>query len=119
MDQLSEEFEEERGKPDIGERIKAARERAGLSLAHRMAGVEPPVFSGRTAIGAMGRYVAAENRHFQPMNCAFGLIDPLEYAPGQKRIRSKQERYERISERALAEIDGLLRQMEQQPVRLG
>ena len=33
MDQLSEEFEEERGKPDIGERIKAARERAGLSLA--------------------------------------------------------------------------------------
>lgn len=91
---------------------------AGLSLAYRLAGAEPPMFSGRTAIGAMGRYVAAENRHFQPMNCAFGLIDPLEYAPGQKRIRSKQERYERISERALAEIDGLVRQMEQQPMRL-
>ena len=86
---------------------------AGLSMAYRLQGLQPPHFSGKTAIGAMGRYVAAANRHFQPMNCAFGLIDALEYAPGQKKIRSKQERYERISERALAEIDTLTRQMEQ------
>lgn len=33
MDQLNEEFEAERGKPGVGEQIKAARERAGLSLA--------------------------------------------------------------------------------------
>jgi len=85
---------------------------AGLSLAYRLRGLEPPHFSGQTAIGAMGRYVASANKHFQPMNCAFGLIDPLEYAPGQKRIRNKQERYERISEHALVEIDALIRQME-------
>lgn len=90
---------------------------AGLSMAYRLCGQEPPHFSGQTAIGAMGRYVAAMNKHFQPMNCAFGLIDPLEYAPGQKKIRNKLERYERVSERALAEIDALRRQMEQEDVR--
>lgn len=84
---------------------------AGLSLGYRLRGETPPAFSGQTAIGAMGRYIATPNRHFQPMNCAFGLIDPLAYAPGQKRIRNKQERYERISERALAEIDALCRQL--------
>ena len=86
---------------------------AGLSLACRLTGATVPQFSGRTAIGAMGRYVAAENRRFQPMNCAFGLIDALEVQPGQKRIRNKMERYERLSERALAEIDTYKRQMEQ------
>jgi len=87
---------------------------AGLTMAYRLNGLEPPRFSGRTAIGAMGRYVAAQNRHFQPMNCAFGLIDPYEYPKGQRKIRNKQERYERISERALAEIDALCRQMERE-----
>ena len=48
------------------------------------------------------------------MNCAFGLIDPLEYAPGEKRIRGKRERYEKIAERALAEIDAIRRRMEQE-----
>ncbi len=85
---------------------------AGLSMAYRLHGEEPPHFSGQTAIGAMGRYIATPNRHFQPMNCAFGLIDPYVYQPGQKKIRNKQERYERISERALAEIDRIARQME-------
>jgi len=86
---------------------------AGLSLACRLQGNEPPHFGGRTAIGAMGRYIATPNRHFQPMNCAFGLIDPYVYQPGQKKIRNKQERYEKISERALVEIEHAVRQMEQ------
>ena len=85
---------------------------AGLSLAFRLCGKEPPHFSGETAIGAMARYVSAPNSRFQPMNCAFGLIDPLTYAPGEKKIRNKQQRYERISERALAALDETVRQME-------
>lgn len=85
---------------------------AGLSAAYRLKGEVPPHFSGQTAIGAMGRYISTPNRHFQPMNCAFGLIDQLETAPGEKRIRSKQLRYERIAERALAEIDAHIGQME-------
>ncbi len=90
---------------------------AGLSMAYRLHGEQPPQFTGKTAIGAMGRYIATPNRHFQPMNCAFGLIDPYAYAPGEKKIRNKQQRYERISERALAEIDTLCRQMGQQEAR--
>ena len=77
---------------------------AGLSAAYREKGQEPTHFSGKTAIGAMGRYVSSPNSRFQPMNCAFGLIDQLEVAPGEKRIRNKQLRYEAISERALAEV---------------
>ena len=86
----------------------------GLCAALRETGREPPHFSGRTAIGAMARYVSTPNKRFQPMNCAFGLIDPLEVRPGEKRIRGKQQRYEKISERALLELDLVLGQMEQE-----
>ena len=58
----------------------------------------------------MARYVSAPNKRFQPMNCAFGLIDPLDVKPGEKRIRNKQQRYEKISERALTELDAVIRQ---------
>lgn len=84
----------------------------GLTAAYREMGQTPPHFSGKTAIGAMARYISTPNKRFQPMNCAFGLIDPLEVRPGERRIRNKQQRYEKISERALAEVDALLVQME-------
>lgn len=85
----------------------------GLTAAYREKGIEPPHFDAQTAIGAMGRYISTPNRKFQPMNCAFGLIDPLKVAPGAKRIKSKQERYMQISKRALDEIDALIVQMGQ------
>ena len=78
---------------------------AGISLAAELKGEKPVSFPGWTALGAMGRYVSTPNRRFQPMNCAFGLIDPLPVLPGGKRIRNKTERYEAISARALAWID--------------
>ncbi len=86
----------------------------GLTVAYREQGKEAPHFSGKTAIGAMGRYVSTPNKRFQPMNCAFGLIDPLDVKPGEKRIRNKQQRYEKISECALAEVDELIEQMKQE-----
>lgn len=89
---------------------------AGLTAAYREKGMDAPRFSGQTAIGAMSRYVSTPNKRFQPMNCAFGLIDPLVVKPGEKRIRNKQQRYEKISERSLAEVDALVRQMEQNPL---
>lgn len=85
----------------------------GLTAAYREQGREAPHFSGKTAIGAMARYVSTPNKRFQPMNCAFGLIDPLDVKPGEKRIRNKQQRYEKIAERALAELDDVIGQMEQ------
>jgi methylenetetrahydrofolate--tRNA-(uracil-5-)-methyltransferase len=86
---------------------------AGLGMAYRLRGREAPKFSGQTAIGAMGRYVSAPNKRFQPMNCVFGLIDALETTPDEKKIQNKQERCLKIAERALAEIDALRRQMGQ------
>jgi len=85
---------------------------AGLTIAYREQGKQPPHFSGKTAIGSMARYVCTPNKRFQPMNCAFGLIDSLEVKPGEKRIRNKQQRYEKISELALAEVEAVIRQME-------
>ena len=77
---------------------------AGLSLAAQLKGKEGPVFPSFTALGALGKHVSTPNTDFQPMNCSFGLIDPLPVIPGQKRIRRKQEKYEAVSERALNKI---------------
>ena len=74
---------------------------AGISLARDLNGLEPMNWPGFTALGAMGRYVSTPNMKFQPMNCAFGLIDPLPADPGRKRIRNKAERYEAVAARAL------------------
>ena len=73
----------------------------GISLANDLLGKGTFELPGFTAMGAMGRYVSTPNRHFQPMNCSFGLIDPLPLQPGQKKIRNKAERYEAISARSL------------------
>jgi len=80
---------------------------AGISLARDIKGQEPPVFPRTTALGAMGAYVSTPNRNFQPMNCAFGLIEGLPVESGKKRIRNKVQRYEAIAERSLAIIDTL------------
>ena len=74
---------------------------AGIALAAEMNGKDVPVFPTCTAIGALGRHVSTPNPNYQPMNCSFGLIDPIVVQPGQKRIRKKEERYQAIAERAL------------------
>jgi len=73
----------------------------GLSLASDLKGEGTVDFPPITAMGAMGRYVSTPNRHFQPMNCSFGLLDPLPVDRQHKKIRNKAERYTAVSERAL------------------
>ena len=73
----------------------------GLSLAAELQGRALPELPGFTALGAMGRYVSTPNRSFQPMNCSFGLIDPLPVDREHKKIRNKAMRYEAVSQRAL------------------
>ena len=59
------------------------------------------VFSRKTAMGALSRYVSDETVvNFQPMNINFGIIDSLEY-----RVKGKKEKNTAISLRALEEID--------------
>ena len=75
---------------------------AGISLASDLQGNGTVELPRMTAIGAMGHYVATPNRDFQPMNCSFGLIDPLAVDREHKKIRNKAQRYEAVSARSLA-----------------
>ena len=75
---------------------------AGITLAAELNGKEIPVFPSCTALGAMGKHVSTPDANYQPMNCSFGLIDPLPVIPGQKRIRKKEEHYQAIADRALS-----------------
>ncbi|MBR2661282.1 MAG: methylenetetrahydrofolate--tRNA-(uracil(54)-C(5))-methyltransferase (FADH(2)-oxidizing) TrmFO [Clostridia bacterium] len=83
---------------------------AGITLAAELNGREIPVFPSCTALGAMGRHVSTPDVNYQPMNCSFGLIDPLPAVPGQRKIRKKEERYQAIAERALSCIRELSKQ---------
>ena len=85
---------------------------AGISLANDLLGLDPVRLPSYTALGAMGKYISTPNAHFQPMNCAFGLIDPLPAGPDHRKIRNKQARYEAISERSLAYIRGLSKEQQ-------
>lgn len=60
-----------------------------------------------TAIGALGYYVShAEPKGYQPSNITFGIIPPLVRDPGGPRVpKGKSERNERLSQRALADLD--------------
>lgn len=73
----------------------------GLSLGHDLRGLGTVELPGFTAMGAMGRYISTPNKHFQPMNCSFGLIDSLPVDKEHKKIRNKAQRYEAISARSL------------------
>ena len=78
---------------------------AGVELANELCGMEPVNWPSCTALGAMAKHISTANAHFQPMNCSFGLIDPLPVLPGTKKIRDKKSRYEAVSARALAETE--------------
>jgi methylenetetrahydrofolate--tRNA-(uracil-5-)-methyltransferase len=58
----------------------------------------PPL---QTAIGSLLNHITcgAESSNFQPMNINYGLIPPLE-----QKIRSKKERYDNLSQRALSSL---------------
>ena len=54
--------------------------------------------SDTCVMGALARYVAAENAHFQPMNANYGILRGPD-------IRDKKEKKKVMSERALGEIE--------------
>ena len=72
---------------------------AGVCLANQLLGRPLPDFTRQTALGALGHYVSTANRNFQPMNVTFGILEGI-----PQRIRNKQQRYEKIAERALEKI---------------
>lgn len=74
---------------------------AGLTVAAKMHEKEVPSFSSKTAIGALGAYIANESiTNFQPMNVNYGIMTPLE-----QRIRDKREKAAAVAARSLEEIE--------------
>ena len=59
------------------------------------------IFSKYTVIGALARYISTENEKFQPMNANFGILPELE----GKKIKDKKERYKKMAQRSLEEIE--------------
>ena len=78
---------------------------AALELARRLRGLPPLDFPRTTAIGALALYVSggAASGDFQPMNVNFGIIEHLD-----ERIRGKRDRYLKVSERALGELEKII-----------
>ncbi len=71
---------------------------AGANAARALKNLQPIVLPAETMMGALSRYISDESvENFQPMGANFGILPPL-----GERIRSKQERYEALSQRALA-----------------
>lgn len=58
-------------------------------------------FSEHTVIGALARYISTPNDKFQPMNANFGILPELE----GKKIRDKKERYMKLAERSLENLE--------------
>ena len=59
------------------------------------------IFSEYTVIGALAKYVSTLNTKFQPMNANFGILPELE----GKKIKDKKERYMKLAERSLENIE--------------
>ena len=77
---------------------------AAVSLFDRLSGREARDFTRDTAIGALGYYVSDTSvANFQPMNINFSIITPLD-----RRIRSKKEKNNAISQRALERLSQVL-----------
>lgn len=74
---------------------------AGINAIRLHRGLEPVVFPDETAHGALANYISnREHKKLQPMNINFGLLPKLEV-----RVKQKRERYQKISERALAVLE--------------
>ena len=69
---------------------------AAISCLKKLAGEKFSPPPADTVLGALSRYICAENKNFQPMNANYGLLPPLE-----KSVRDKHLRYRLLSERAV------------------
>lgn len=69
---------------------------AGINAARYINGKDSFVMPGDTVMGALARYISDESVTDFSHGANFGILPPLD-----ERIRSKQERYEKISQRGL------------------
>jgi methylenetetrahydrofolate--tRNA-(uracil-5-)-methyltransferase len=78
---------------------------AGVNAVRGLRGEELLTFPPTTMVGALCRYVSTPQVGFQPMKANFGLLPPLD-----RRVRGKRARHERMSRRALADLEAYIRE---------
>ena len=77
---------------------------AGINAANLYEGKEPFILPSKTMIGALNKYITnTETEKLQPMGANFGVIDSL-----GERIKNKNERYEKLAEISLKELERIL-----------
>ncbi|NMB30834.1 MAG: methylenetetrahydrofolate--tRNA-(uracil(54)-C(5))-methyltransferase (FADH(2)-oxidizing) TrmFO [Clostridiales bacterium] len=77
---------------------------AGLSLARRLSKKPPITYPQTTMIGALTRYISSyKGGDFQPMGSNMGIIPALD-----EHIRDKQVKYQKLADRALADLREVL-----------
>jgi methylenetetrahydrofolate--tRNA-(uracil-5-)-methyltransferase len=78
---------------------------AGIAAAACIKGSDLPVFTDRTAIGALMRHVSASpSKDFQPMNINFGIMEGID-----PRVKDKKQKASMICERSLKEIEEIIK----------
>lgn len=79
---------------------------AGLNAVRLIKGEPLLTFPKKTALGSLISYITDPDiKNFQPMNMNFGILPKL-----GERIKSKKERYEKISEIALFEMKSFIKE---------
>ena len=57
-------------------------------------------------IGSLSDYISSEIENFQPMNANFGILPKL-----KEKIKDKKERYSKLSEKSLKELNIIVDKM--------
>ena len=60
-------------------------------------------FSELTMIGALSKYIATENKNFQPMNANFGILPEL-----PEKVKDKKVKYGKLADRAIEKLEEML-----------
>lgn len=77
---------------------------AAINCLRRMQGKESIVPEDTCVCGALARYIATQNAHFQPMNANYGILRGMD-------VKDKKQKKKLMAERALAEIDRIRAQL--------
>lgn len=76
---------------------------AGISLARQLSNKMQIDFPLTTMTGALINHTISQNENYQPMGCNMGILPSME-----ERIKKKEERYSKLSERALIDLKNAL-----------
>ena len=76
---------------------------AGLNAIAKLKEREEIKFPTLTMIGSLSKYIATENKNFQPMNANFGILPEL-----PEKIRDKKVKYGKLADRAIEELNNML-----------